>query len=163
MPDNETPDEEAIEVTVTVPDDSANEPVEEPDTTVVVVEDSPDAPVEVVIDHAERLAVLERENEELRAQIAEAQFTADMAESTAEVAIDVAIDAAEESAEADEEIIDAVDETVDDLEDEINDELDSDDSLLGNGDSDEEPIDVAPASARVHPFFRSFQDWRNGN
>ena len=154
-----TRNEESIEVAIEVPTPEPEPAPEEDGATVVVVEDSSDTPTEVVIDHAERIAILERENEELRMRVSDAQFSADLAQEAANVAIDVAVETAEVAEESDAEVLEAVDETVDDLEDEINDEL-TDDSLLGE--DEEPPIDVAPASARKHPLFRSWSEWREG-
>lgn len=147
-------DNENDNVTVVTVDDEPEvvEP-EQPDPTVVVIETDNDIPIEPLIDHAERIALLERENEELRLQIQNADAKAFVAQVTADDALDVALDVAEESAETDAEIIEAVDETVEDIVDEVNED---DGGIL----SEDEPIDVAPASARVHPIFRPWSDWR---
>ncbi|WGH21153.1 hypothetical protein SEA_BEE17_11 [Microbacterium phage Bee17] len=130
-------------------------PVETGDN-VVIVEESNDAPVEVVIDHAERIAILEAELTALRGETFEASMTADDA-------LSVALEVAEDSAEADEAIVQAVDETVEDIEEQVNDELVEDSGILSDPDDSEPVIDVAPTSARVHPLFRSFSQWKEGN
>lgn len=66
--------------------------------------------VEAAIDHAARLAELEAENERLRAEVAEAQSTAETAEVLAEIAI-------EEPAVAEEPMVPA--ETVEQVLDEV--------------------------------------------
>ncbi|QWY84663.1 hypothetical protein SEA_BADULIA_10 [Microbacterium phage Badulia] len=130
-------------------------PVETGDN-VVIVEESNDAPVEVVIDHAERIATLEAELEQLRGETWQAQGTAD-------AAMIVAESVGEQSQETDEAIVAAVDETVEDIEEQVNDELVEDSGILSDPDDSEPVIDVAPTSARVHPLFRSLSQWKEGN
>lgn len=154
--ETETPDVETLAedngTTIIVNEDGG-----EPEPIAVIVEASDndsDAVAAVVvaetIDQAERIARLEAENEELRAAVSHATFTAEIAENTAEFALEVA----DNAEEADEEILEAVDETLDEVIDEVNDGKDSDEDEII-------PDDIAPASSRVHPLFRSFSDWKN--
>lgn len=153
MPDDETETEvETDTVVVGDVDNAPDEVTNEGDTTVVVEvpdnagnDDAVDAVVIAKeIDLSERVAILERELAEVRATA-----------STAEVVAEIALDATEDLAEADAEIVAATDEAiVETLEDAEIEDTDND------GDDEIVIDEIAPVSTRVHPFFRSWGDWR---
>lgn len=153
--------EENSEVVITIdPEETSETPVVEDNSMVIVEEssDSTDAVDAVVIDHAidtaERLAFLEAENARLAAELQNVSFQADNAEFLAEVALDETANLAA----ADEEIIDATDEAI--VESIEGAEIEEG----GFGEEDEIVTDeIAPVSARVHPIFRSFSDWKAGS
>lgn len=156
MSTNETP-EVVIEIEA---DPETPEPVE--DNTTVIVADAPASSdaveavtVAAAIDQAGRIAELEAELNTLRSEVYVAQDTA----ATAEFLAEVALDEAAELAVADEEIIEATDEaiieTVEGAEiDEGNPLTDEDDEITTD--------EIAPVSARVHPLFRTLDDWKGG-
>lgn len=153
MPDDETETEvETDTVVVGDVDNAPDEVTNEGDTTVVVEvpdnagnDDAVDAVVIAKeIDLSERVAILERELAEVRATA-----------STAEVVAEIALDATEDLAEADAEIVAATDEAiVETLEDAEIEDTDND------GDDEIVIDEIAPVSTRVHPWFRSMDDWR---
>jgi hypothetical protein len=156
----ETPDDDHTE-TVVVNVDA--EPDDAGDTIVVVppTDDTESSPVDGVVvatalDHEGRLAALEAENAELRERLAHTEVTADYAEVIAESALEEAYAAEEETEEEIEDLAEATDETIDEVVDEVNDGKDGDDEEIIPDD------EITPVSARVHPLFRSFSDWKSG-
>jgi len=144
-------DETATEVIVgdvNAPDEIVNE-----GDNVVVVEAPPTEPVgnavdavviATEIDQAERIARLEAEIATLRGEVYDAQLTAEVAQYTAD-------DALRQDQEIVEAVDDAIVETIEGVEIE---------DVDGDGDDEIITDEIAPVSARVHPLFRSFKDWR---
>lgn len=125
--------------------------------TVVIVADSDDDNgmpdnESMPVDYVERIVNLERDVGELREHVFEAQMTADVAE----IVADDALANTEALAATDAAIIDATDEAiVESLED-------AEVERADDGELEILPADDEPVSAKVHPMFRSFKDWRNG-
>lgn len=148
-----TPEEEVEatpEVVVEItPDDEEAVEVDAGDQTVIVeapVEESEAIEAVVIsetIDQAERIAALEADNARLYGEILAVSAQADEATALAESAV--------ESQEADAEVIN-----------ENFQELDNAEIADTDGDGDEEIVaDIQPVTAKTHPLFRSFKDWRN--
>lgn len=150
----EVSSDDAAPVIVGDVDTAPDEVTNEGDTTVIVETPAADAAtgdaveavvIEETIDQAGRIALLEAEVARLSNEVFQAQLTAEDA-----------LAVTEDLADMDEEIIEATDdaivETIEDAE--------IDENILG-----EDTIEVdaiAPVSSRVHPWFRSFGDWRAG-
>jgi hypothetical protein len=147
---DDAPDVVIADELVEAPDEVTNEG----DTVVVVVEtaepDSDNNAVEAVavetnLDHESRITALEMRMNEVESQAAIAAIDAE-----------IALDATENLAEADEAIIEAADDAI--VETVENAEIEEG----GIGEDDEITTDaIEPVSARVHPMFRSWSEWRN--
>lgn len=147
--DNGAPD--AV-IEINADNDASETPVVETGDTTVIVETPVETPGTEIDPFTERFVRLEARVDDIQDQLyGKADFQA--VEAIAEGAAD---DALEEALAVDEEIVaatdDAIVETVEGAEiDDIDD--DGDDEIITD--------EIAPLSAKVHPLFRSRQDWKN--
>lgn len=136
--------------TVVIVEDNASEetPVIDSGDNVVIIDSTPASTEEVGADPlTERLVNLERDVQEIRSKLWDAEGNAQYALYVAEQAAEDI----EELAEQDEEIVEAVDEAIVESIEEATDEDGKDAEL--------EVEDDAPTSAKVHPLFRPASDW----